>query len=63
MLTIIGLDAVGEHEFAEEVRQRFCKLCEHSAFAENFDAISGEPLRDKGYTWTASVYLLLRAQS
>jgi hypothetical protein len=34
-------------------------LCETSGFAENFDALTGAGLRDRAYTWTASVYLLL----
>jgi biotin operon repressor len=34
---------------------------ERSGFAENFDAVSGAGLRDRAYTWTASVYLMLRA--
>jgi len=32
---------------------------ERSGFAENFDALTGDGLRDRAYTWTASVYLLL----
>lgn len=27
--------------------------------AENFDALTGKPLRDQAYTWTASVFLVL----
>ena len=34
-------------------------MCEGSGFAENFDALTGEGLRDRAYTWTASAYLLL----
>ena len=41
--------------------RRFRKLCEKSGFAENFDAATGEGLRDRAYTWTASAYLLLAA--
>ena len=44
---------------ADEISDRFRKLCERSGFAENFDALTGEGLRDRAYTWTASVYLLL----
>lgn len=39
---------------ADEVSARFRQLCETSGFAENFDALSGEGLRDRAYTWTAS---------
>jgi hypothetical protein len=43
------------------VSQRFRALCERSGFAENFDAGTGQGLRDRAYTWTASGYLILAA--
>ena len=54
-----GLDLSGFHELADEVSERFCKLCGQSGFAENFNALTGQPLGDPAYTWTASVFLLL----
>jgi putative isomerase len=30
-----------------------------SGMAENFDALSGDGLRDRAYSWTASVFLVL----
>jgi hypothetical protein len=54
-----GLRAAGETELADEVADRFLALCERSGFAENFDAVTGAGLRDRAYTWTASVYLVL----
>ena len=30
-----------------------------SGFAENFDAVTGEGLRDRAYTWTASAFLVM----
>jgi len=53
-----GLRRAGETELADIVRDRFLRLCEKSGFAENFDAVTGEGLRDRAYTWTASAYLL-----
>lgn len=63
-----GLRRGGHVALADTVNQRFRALCEESGFAENFDAITGEGLRDRAYTWTASVYLVfaddhLRRQS
>ncbi|NUT21350.1 MAG: glycogen debranching protein [Hamadaea sp.] len=58
-----GLRRAGFVELADEVSTRFRQLCESSGFAENFDALSGEGLRDRAYTWTASVYLILAADS
>ncbi|KAA9110662.1 amylo-alpha-1,6-glucosidase [Microbacterium rhizomatis] len=54
-----GLRAAGRTELAALVSARFRALCERSGFAENFDAVTGEGLRDRAYTWTASVYLVL----
>ncbi|MGQ4334607.1 amylo-alpha-1,6-glucosidase [Streptomyces hayashii] len=54
-----GLRRAGHTRLADEVSARFRALCETSGFAENFDALTGEGLRDRAYTWTASSYLLL----
>src|SRR3954451_22740072 len=54
-----GLRRAGHTDLADEVSRRFRTLCEKSGFAENFDALTGEGLRDRAYTWTAAGYLLL----
>lgn len=54
-----GLRRAGETELADAIAERFLALCERSGFAENFDAVTGQGLRDRAYTWTASVYLVL----
>jgi glycogen debranching enzyme len=59
MLLVDGLRASGETNFADTIATRFRRMCERSGFAENFNALTGEGLRDRAYTWTASVYLLL----
>ena len=59
MIVEAGLRVAGETALADEISARFRRLCERSGFAENFDALTGEGLRDRAYTWTASVYLLL----
>jgi len=58
-IVVAGLRAAGRDALAEEVAARFLRLCERSGFAENFDALTGAGLRDRAYTWTAAVYLLL----
>ena len=58
-----GLRRAGATDLANEISERFRGLCEASGFAENFDALTGEGLRDRAYTWTASAYLLLCAQA
>ncbi|WP_433441206.1 hypothetical protein [Nonomuraea sp. CA-141351] len=46
---------------ADEISARFRRLCEQSGFAENLDARTGEGLRDRAYTWTASAHPILAA--
>ena len=56
-----GLRVSGFPDLADTVSARFRALCERSGFAENFDARTGEGLRDRAYTWTAAVYLMFAA--
>lgn len=62
-LLVDGLRRAGRDDLADDVSARFRRLCERGGFAENFDALTGEGLRDRAYTWTASVYLLLARES
>jgi len=59
MLIIDGLARCGEDAFSNEIARRFCAMVTESGCAENFDALTGEGLCDRAYTWTASVFLLL----
>jgi len=54
-----GLRRAGHPRLADRISARYRTLCEYSGFAENFNATTGEGLRDRAYTWTASAYLLL----
>jgi hypothetical protein len=56
-----GLRRAGYVELADEISARLRTLCETSGFAENFDALTGQGLRDRAYTWTASAYLIFAA--
>jgi glycogen debranching enzyme len=58
-IAVCGMERCGYTDFAREIAKRFCALCDYSGFAENFDALTGAPLRDPSYTWTASVFLLM----
>ena len=35
------------------------EMVSSSGFAENFNAVTGEGLRDRSYTWTASAFLVM----
>ncbi len=59
MLIIDGLYRSGEKGLAVEAASRFVEMVAQNGFAENFDALTGEGLRDRAYTWTASVFLIL----
>ena len=55
-----GLLSAGEISLANTIAERFCNLCLCSpGFWENYDALTGQGLRCPGYSWTASVFLLL----
>jgi len=58
-IAVAGLARSGFEEFADEIARRFCRMADKSAFPENYNAVTGEPLRCPGYTWTSSVYTLL----
>lgn len=60
LLIVDGLEDAGQVALARAIAERFCDLCvEHPGFWENYDAVSGKGLRCPGYSWTASVFLLL----
>jgi len=59
MLLVDGLSACGHREAAVDISRRFCDMCVREGFAENFDALTGQGLQDRAYTWTASVFLIL----
>jgi len=59
MIVVDGLADAGEKELAREIVLRFARTCARSGFAENFDALTGAPLCDPAYTWTASAFLVM----
>ena len=61
MLIEDGLRRAGYPDLADEISAPLPRPVRASGFAENFDARTGEGLRDRAYTWTASAYLILAA--
>ncbi|WP_257347118.1 amylo-alpha-1,6-glucosidase [Pseudalkalibacillus decolorationis] len=59
MLIHEGLNSSGENVFATDVARRFCNMAAKSGMAENFNALTGKGLRDRAFTWTSSVFLVL----
>lgn len=59
MIIVEGLAACGELELARQISRKFCQMAARSGMAENYDALTGEGLRDKAYTWTSSVFQVL----
>ena len=59
VLVVLGLERSGQAELADLISARFARLCKKSGFAENFDGLTGESLRDPAYSWTASAFLRL----
>lgn len=62
MLLVDGLEQAGEKELARSIARGFCTMCHEHGLAENFDALAGAGLRDRGYTWTSSVFLELASR-
>lgn len=58
-IIIDGLREAGETELARDAAKRFCRMAKENGFAENYDALTGHGLRDRAYTWTSSVFLVL----
>jgi putative isomerase len=60
-LIIDGLNRAGYTALAKKIARSFCDMIRDKAQGnfENFDAVTGQGLRAPGYTWTASVHLLL----
>lgn len=54
-----ALMANGRKEEAVLNARRFCDMCASEGFFENYSAIDGHGLRDSGFTWTASVFMIL----
>lgn len=54
-----GVYDSGDKEFAKEIARRFCDNCVKNGFAENYNALTGEGLRDRSLTWTSSVFQIL----
>lgn len=63
LIIAMGLQDAGETELAADIARRYCRLCRTAGtFAENFNALTGEPLCDPAYTWTSSVFLTLAGE-
>lgn len=58
-LIVDGLLACGERDLAVDIARKFCRMAAENGMAENYDALTGVGLRDRAYTWTSSVFLLL----
>lgn len=54
-----GIRLSGDEALANDIAQKFVDMCDKSGFRENFVAVTGEGLRDVGYTWTSSVFLVI----
>ena len=60
-LLVDGLKRGGREDLAKEIAKNFCDMVQNKAKGnfENFDAVTGQGLCAPGYTWTASVFMLL----
>ena len=56
-LVLDGLAACGDLARADDLGRGFTAMAQTGGFAENYEATSGRPLRDRGYSWSAAVFL------
>lgn len=59
IIIVDGLERSGHGKLAREISHRFLNMVNKNGMAENFNAKTGEGLRDKAFTWTSSVFLIL----
>jgi len=59
MILSDALRQCGRQKEARFYAESFCRLCAENGFYENYSALDGRGLRDHGFTWTASVFLIL----
>jgi glycogen debranching enzyme len=59
MLIMEGLAAMGEVKLASQISRKFCNMAARRGMSNIFDALTGQGLRDRTYTWTSSVFLAL----
>jgi putative isomerase len=62
MILAQSLDEIGQEQFANDLREKFCEMAQEQGMAENYDATTGQALRDPAYTWASSVYLIFAHQ-
>jgi glycogen debranching enzyme len=63
LLIADGLARCGRPDLTEVIAQGFLANCDINGFAENYDAVTGRGLRDRAYSWSASVYSVFSEQS
>lgn len=59
LLIVDGLNQLGEDALVDAIIRRYIKLVEKSGFSENYNALTGEGNRDRGYEWAASAFLIM----
>ena len=62
LLLVDALEDCGEIEAAIDIARKYCDLINKSGCAENYNAITGDALRDKSFTWTASTFIYLASK-
>jgi glycogen debranching enzyme len=59
LLLVDGLRALSEEKLADDISRRFCDMVAEHGIAENYDPLTGQGLRERAFTWTASAFLIL----
>lgn len=62
LLLVEAFEDCGEIALAMDIAKKYCELIHKNGCAENYNAKTGEALRDKSFTWTASTFIYLSSK-
>ena len=55
-----ALERCHHDELVKKRAESFVDRVNKNGFAENFNALTGKALRDRAYSWTSSIYLIIK---
>ena len=58
--TLEALERCHYDKLVKKIVESFLDMVSKNGFAENFNALTGKALRDRAYSWTSSIYLIIK---
>lgn len=60
MIMLEALERCHYDKLVKKIAESFLDMVSKNGFAENFNALTGKALRDRAYSWTSSIYLVIK---